>query len=51
MDVNENLEKRARGGWGIVHHIIYMNNDLITNSVNNFYSNFLLEYIYVTMEF
>lgn len=19
MDVNENLEKRARGGWGIVH--------------------------------
>lgn len=19
MDVNENLEKRARGGWGIIH--------------------------------
>lgn len=33
-----------------MRHIIYMNNGLITNSVKNFYSKFLLEYIYVTME-
>lgn len=33
MDVNEDLEKRARGGWGIIHRdygLMYCQNNILT---------------------